>query len=179
MALKECRGATSRSNLSICLNCGPKISLHARKAMRKLVGIDPGAEACLNETAICKFPHISEVKGMEKRIFASIKEHLKAPGSKIGNGTIVDAKIITAPSSTKNHDKKRDPEIHQARKGNQWYLFRGSLNYVKSPQQKINPAIKSSMAATSVTSLRILRARIESILVTIRICKSCWLHINA
>ena len=96
--------------------------LYDSEAMRKFVGIDLGAEASPDETTICKFRHLIEEKGIGKQIFASVNEHLKAQGIKIGNGTIVDATIITAPSSTKNNDKERDPEMHQTKKGNQWYF---------------------------------------------------------
>ncbi len=96
--------------------------LYDSEAMRKFVGIDLGGEAAPDETSICKFRHLIEKNGVGKRIFASVNEHLKAQGIKIGNGTIVDATIITAPSSTKNNDKERDPEMHQTKKGNQWYF---------------------------------------------------------
>ena len=96
--------------------------LYDSEAMRKFVGIDLGAEASPDETTICKFRHLIEEKGIGKQIFAAVNEHLKVQGIKIGNGTIVDATIITAPSSTKNNDKERDPEMHQTKKGNQWYF---------------------------------------------------------
>jgi IS5 family transposase len=90
--------------------------LYDSEAMRKLVGIDLGAEASPDETTICKFRHLIEEKGMAKKIFASVNEHLKAQGIKIGNETIVDATIITSPSSTKNNNKECDPEMHQTKK---------------------------------------------------------------
>ena len=96
--------------------------LYDSEAMRKFVGIDLGGEAAPDETTICKFRHLIEENGIGKQIFASVNEHLKAQGIKIGNGTIVDATIITAPSSTKNKNKERDPEMHQTKKGNQWYF---------------------------------------------------------
>ena len=96
--------------------------LYDSEAMRKFVGIDLGVEASPDETTICKFRHLIEEKGIGKQIFAAVNEHLKAQGIKVGNGTIVDATIITAPCSTKNNDKERDPEMHQTKKGNQWYF---------------------------------------------------------
>jgi IS5 family transposase len=96
--------------------------LYDSAAIRKFVGIDLGVDAAPDETTICKFRHLIEEKGIGKKIFDAVNEHLKAQGIKIGNGTIVDATIITAPSSTKNNDKERDPEMHQTRKGNQWYF---------------------------------------------------------
>ena len=55
-------------------------------------------------------------------MFAKVGEVLQASGLKVGTGTIVDATIIGAPSSTKNADKQRDPQMHQTRKGQQWYF---------------------------------------------------------
>ena len=56
------------------------------------------------------------------QVFAEINAHLSERGLVVGKGTIVDATIINAPSSTKNAEKKRDPEMHQTRKGKQWYF---------------------------------------------------------
>src|SRR3954449_13077572 len=55
-------------------------------------------------------------------LFAEVQQHLAAKGLKVATGTIVDATIINAPSSTKNADKARDPEMHQTKKGNRWYF---------------------------------------------------------
>ncbi len=96
--------------------------LYNSEAMRKFVGIDLGVEASPDETTIGKFRHLIEDNGIGKKIYAAVNAYLQQQGIKIGNGTIVDATIITAPSSTKNHDKERDPEMHQTKKGNQWYF---------------------------------------------------------
>ena len=91
-------------------------------AMRGFAGIDLGLEAGPDETTICKFRHLIESKGLGLTILDAVNDHLNARGVRIGNGTIVDATIITAPSSTKNESGKRDPEMHQTKKGNQWYF---------------------------------------------------------
>ena len=57
-----------------------------------------------------------------RQLFARIGEYLAAQGLQVSRGTIVDATIISAPSSTKNRQKERDPEMHQTKKGNQWYF---------------------------------------------------------
>jgi IS5 family transposase len=67
------------------------------------------------------FRHLLEANGLTKVIFDSINAHLEEQGLLLRQGSIVDATIISAPSSTKNQDKKRDPEMHQTRKGNQWF----------------------------------------------------------
>ena len=90
--------------------------------MRAFAGIDLGREAAPDETTICKFRHLIEVHGLGGKILQSVNGHLQAKGVKIGNGTIVDATIISAPSSTKNASGERDPEMHQVKKGNQWHF---------------------------------------------------------
>src|SRR5665213_2178395 len=84
--------------------------------------IDPGREPAPDETTICKFRHLIEAQGLGEKLFAVVNKHLSAKGIKVGAGTIMDATIIAAPSSTKNADGKRDPEMHQTKKGNQWYF---------------------------------------------------------
>jgi IS5 family transposase len=76
----------------------------------------------LDETTICKFRHLLEAHALGKQLFARIGEYLATRGLKVSRGTIVDATIISAPSSTKNRTKERDPEMHQAKKDNQWYF---------------------------------------------------------
>lgn len=97
-------------------------ALYDSRAMREFVGIDLGREPAPDETTICKFRHRLEEHELGKQIFATVNAHLAAQGFKVSNGTIVDATIIAAPSSTKNEKGERDPEMHQTKKGNQWYF---------------------------------------------------------
>ena len=97
-------------------------ALYDSRAMRRFVGIDLGREPAPDETTICKFRHLLERHNLGDRLFALIAEYLQENGLKVSTGTIVDATIISAPSSTKNRDGKRDPEMHQTKKGNQWYF---------------------------------------------------------
>ncbi|GIX21510.1 MAG: IS5 family transposase [Gammaproteobacteria bacterium] len=97
-------------------------ALYDSRAMRRFVGIDLGREPAPDETTICKFRHLLERHNLGERLFALIAEYLQENGLKVSTGTIVDATIISAPSSTKNKDGKRDPEMHQTKKGNQWYF---------------------------------------------------------
>jgi len=97
-------------------------ALYDSVAMREFVGIDLGAEAAPDETTVCKFRHLLEKNKLGKPLLAAVNAHLKSHGMKISNGTIVDATIISAPSSTKNKDQERDPEMHQTAKGKQWYF---------------------------------------------------------
>ena len=97
-------------------------ALYDSRAMRQFVGIDLGREPVPDETTICKFRHILEAHQIGEQLFARIGEYLTKQGLQVDRGTIVDATIISAPSSTKNRTKERDPEMHQAKKGNQWYF---------------------------------------------------------
>src|SRR5208283_2912603 len=97
-------------------------ALYDSPVMRDFVGIDLGHEPAPDETTICKFRHLIEAQGLGEKLFAVVNEHLSAKGIKVGTGTIMDATIIAAPSSTKNADGKRDAEMHQTKKGNQWYF---------------------------------------------------------
>jgi len=101
---------------------GVEDALYDSAAMRDFVGIDLGREPAPDETTICKFRHLIEAEGLGGKLFTAVNKHLSARGIKVGRGTIMDATIIAAPSSTKNEDGKRDPEMHQTKKGNQWYF---------------------------------------------------------
>ena len=97
-------------------------ALYDSTSMRGFVGIDLGVEAAPDETTVCKFRHLLEKRKLGKKLLTTMNEYLRRHGMKISNGTIVDATIIGAPSSTKNKDGKRDPEMHQTAKGKQWYF---------------------------------------------------------
>ena len=97
-------------------------SLYDSRAMRRFVGIDLGREPAPDETTICKFRHLLEAHNLGEQLFVLIQDYLQENGLKIHRGTIVDATIISAPSSTKNQDRQRDPEMCQTKKGNQWYF---------------------------------------------------------
>jgi len=94
-------------------------ALYDSQAMRRFVGIDLGREPVPGETTVCRFRHLLEEHDLGRRLFDEVQRHLAAKGLKVATGTIVDATIINAPSSTKNADKARDPEKHQTKKGNQ------------------------------------------------------------
>ena len=116
-------------------------SIYDSVAMRGFAGIDLGREAAPDETTICKFRHLIEIHGLGGAIFETLTDLLQAKGVKIGNGTIVDATIISAPSSTKNKAGQRDPEMHQTRKGNQWYFGMKAHIGVDSKEKIIHSAL--------------------------------------
>lgn len=89
-------------------------------AMRKFAGIDFMTESVPDETTLCKFRHLLEENGLNKLFFDAINRVMVATGHMMKGGTIGDATIINAPSSTKNAEKARDPEMHQTKKSNEW-----------------------------------------------------------
>lgn len=97
-------------------------ALYDSASMRRFAGIDLGAEAAPDETTICKFRHLLERNTLGKPLFDQVQRYLQEQGFKVSSGTIVDATIISAPSSTKNQQQQRDPDMHQTRKGSQWYF---------------------------------------------------------
>ncbi len=95
--------------------------------MRCFVGIDLGNEPIPDETSICKFRHLLETHGLGERIFQEVNAHLEEKRLRLSEGTIMNATIINAPSSTKNREKKRDPDMHSTKKGNQYMVRRALL----------------------------------------------------
>ncbi len=97
-------------------------ALYDSRAMRQFVGIDLGREPVPDETTLGKFRPLLEAQELGNALFARIGAYLTRQGLQVSRGTIVDATIIRAPSSTKNRTKERDPEMHQTKKGHQWYF---------------------------------------------------------
>jgi IS5 family transposase len=90
--------------------------------MRRFVGIDLISDSIPDETTILSLRHLLEKHELGEQIFDTVKAHLSERGMTMRHGTIVDATLIAAPSSTKNKAGKRDLEMHQTKKGNQWYF---------------------------------------------------------
>jgi transposase, IS5 family len=97
-------------------------ALYESLSMRQFVGIDLGREPVPDETTILNFRHLLERHSLGHAVFERVNRYLASRGLKVAGGTIVDATIIAAPGSTKNADRARDPEMHQTRKGQQWYF---------------------------------------------------------
>ena len=90
--------------------------------MRRFAGFSLGSGSIPDETTILNFRHLLETHGITEKIFSLINQHLFSKGLRLSKGTIVDATIIEAPSSTKNATGTRDPEMHQTKKGNNWHF---------------------------------------------------------
>ncbi|WP_439450104.1 IS5 family transposase [Stenotrophomonas sp. ATs4] len=115
-------------------------ALHEIASMR-LFARRSGLAAIPDETTILNFRRLLETHGLAAKMLDAVNSHLARKGQSLRAGTIVDATIIHAPGSTKNADRARDPEMHQTRKGNQWYFgmkahigvdeFSGLVHHVK------------------------------------------------
>ena len=101
---------------------GAEEALYDSVTMRQFAGVITDADVIPDETSILNFRRLLEKHQLTERLLSEINTLLCERGLLVGNGTIVDATIINAPSSTKNAKKKRDPQMHQTRKGKQWYF---------------------------------------------------------
>jgi transposase, IS5 family len=122
------RGLETMLRMYIAQQCfglsdeGIEDAIYDSIAIRNFVGIDLNVEQAPDATTLLKFRRLLEDKQLTKRVFATINNLLNMQGLILREGTVVDATIISAPSSTKNEDKERDPEMHQAKKGNDWHF---------------------------------------------------------
>jgi len=97
-------------------------SLYDSDAMRRFAGLELGDDRIPDETTILNFRHLLERRALTEAIFADVNAYLAERGMTLRSGTLVDATIIDAPSSTKNKAGKRDPEMSSTKKGNDWYF---------------------------------------------------------
>jgi IS5 family transposase len=101
---------------------GIEDALYDSQAIRGFVGVDLARESAPDATTLLKFRRLLNEHDLTARIFACINATLSDKGLMLREGTIVDATIIEAPSSTKNQKGERDPQMHQTKKGNQWHF---------------------------------------------------------
>ena len=101
---------------------GMEEALHDIPAMRAFAKLDAGEDLIPDESSILRFRHRLEKHGLGERLLAEVNALLTEKGLLLRQGTIVDATLINAPSSTKNQSGERDPEMHQTKKGNNWYF---------------------------------------------------------
>jgi IS5 family transposase len=101
---------------------GLEDALYDSQALRGFAGIDLAVESVPDATTLLKFRHWLERHDLTRVLFEEVGAMLEERGLLMRQGTIVDATIIAAPSSTKNRSKARDPEMHQTKKGNQWHF---------------------------------------------------------
>ena len=101
---------------------GVEEALYESPVLRRFVGVDLGVAAPPDETTVCRFRHLLEKHDLGGQMLEAVNLHLETKGIRIATGTIVDATIVHAPSSTKNRSGERDPAMHQTKKGKQWYF---------------------------------------------------------
>ena len=101
---------------------GIEDAIYDSYAMRSFMHLDFFKEQVPDATTLLHFRHLIEKNNLGKAIFDDIKERLDRAGLIMHGGSVVDATLIAAPTSTKNNDKQRDPEMHQTKKGNEWYF---------------------------------------------------------
>jgi IS5 family transposase len=97
-------------------------ALYEIDSVRRFAGFVSVTADLPDETTILKFRHLLEKHELTEKLLTAVNEHLKAQGLMVSKGTMVDATLIHAPSSTKNASGQRDPDMHQTKKGNQWYF---------------------------------------------------------
>jgi IS5 family transposase len=97
-------------------------ALYDTPMFREFARLDMGEDLLPDESTILRFRHLLESHNLSVQILATVNATLTAKGLLLKQGTVVDATLIAAPSSTKNQDGERDPEMHQTKKGNQWHF---------------------------------------------------------
>ena len=101
---------------------GVEDAIYDSYAMRRFMGLDFGTEQVPDATTLLHFRHLLEKHELGARLLAAQQEIFEAKGWMMRGGSIIDATIIAAPSSTQNATGERDPEMHQTKKGHQWYF---------------------------------------------------------
>jgi IS5 family transposase len=121
--------------------------LYDSESMRRFARIDLLHDTVPDETTICKFRHLLEAHQLTAQMFEAVKALLAKRKLLLKAGTIVDATIIDAPSSTKNASQTRDPEMKQTKKGNQWYF--GMKLHVGTDRRGVIHSLTTTDAATA------------------------------
>jgi transposase, IS5 family len=119
--------------------------LYDSESMRRFAGVELGDDTVPDESTILRFRHLLEQHQLTAAMFAAVREHLEARRLLLKAGTIVDATIIAAPSSTKNATQTRDPEMRQTKKGKMWHF--GMKIHVGSDRRGIVHTVTTTDAA--------------------------------
>lgn len=132
---------------------GAEDALYESPVLRHFAGVDLGRAAAPDETTILRFRRMLETHELCGQILDTVNQYLASKGLRIATGTIVDATIIAAPSSTKNEKKERDPEMHQTKKGNQWHFGAKAHIGVDSKQGIVHSVCTSAASVSDVHML--------------------------
>src|SRR5260370_16879737 len=123
---------------------GVEEALYESAVLRRFVGVDLGVAPAPDETTICRFRYLLEKHELGGQMLDAVNHHLDRKGIHIATGTIVDATIIHAASSTKNQSGKRDPEMHQTRKGRQWFFALKAHLGIHTKEDVVHPVCTSA-----------------------------------
>jgi IS5 family transposase len=123
---------------------GMEEAFYESPVLRHFAGVDLGVAAAPDETTILRFRHLLEQHDLCGQMLDTVNLYLATKGIRITTGTIVDATIIHAPSSTKNSTGERDPEMHQTKKGKQWYFGAKAHIGVDSKETVVHSVITSA-----------------------------------
>jgi len=121
-------GLSRMLRMYVAQNCfglsdeGIEDAIYDSHAIRRFVGVDLGRESAPDATTLLRFRRLLEANDLTRGMFERIKEVLAGEGLMLREGTIMDATLIAAPPSTKNKERRRDPEMHSSKKGNQWHF---------------------------------------------------------
>lgn len=135
---------------------GTEDAIYDSQAIRRFVGVDLAREAAPDATTLLKFRHLLEEKGLTDSIFNAINAHLAEKGLFMRQGTVVDATIIAAPPSTKNRTGERDPDMHQTKKGNQWYFGMKAHIGVDAESGLVHTVVGTAANVSDVTQAQAL-----------------------
>jgi len=135
---------------------GTEDALYDSQAIRRFVGIDLSRESAPDATTLLKFRRLLEIHQLTESIFNAINAHLAKKGLLLREGTIVDATLIAAPPSTKNREGKRDDEMHQRKKGQQWYFGMKAHIGVDAQSGLVHTLIGTAANVSDVTQAQAL-----------------------
>ena len=135
---------------------GIEDAIYDSQAIRQFVGVDLSRESAPDATTLLKFRRLLETHQLTERIFQTINALLAAKGLILKEGTVVDATIIAAPSSTKNRSGERDPEMHQTKKGNQWHFGMKAHIGVDAETGVVHTLVTTSANVSDVTQAHAL-----------------------
>ena len=138
-------------------------ALHDIPLYRDFAGLDAGMSRLPDETTILRFRHLLEANDLSQQMLSSVNALLLAKGLMLKTGTVVDATLIAAPNSTKNSTGKRDPEMHQTKKGNQWHFGMKAHIGVDADSGLVHTVIGTAANVHDVTQANALLHGQESI----------------
>jgi IS5 family transposase len=136
---------------------GAEEALYESPVLRRFAGVDLGRAPAPDESTILQFRHLLEKHDLGGAMLQTMNQYLESRGIRISRGTIVDATILHAPSSTKNRSGERDPEMHQTRKGKQWYFGLKAHVGVDSKQGHVHSVCTSAASVADKHMLPDLR----------------------